>query len=296
MEYLFRYRGRNIIVFFPSIAVLTSSFPAILSRFNGAKEMKKIRIYQIHSTLAEDVRNGVMSEFNSKGGIIFATDVLAQGIDSPGVSVVIHYHSPKSVEEWMQKAGRSRGEGYDVVIAGSDKQVLQISDSCLRTTLQSGCVVERVRAYLHGDAFQSDARCAQCSRCVPDLAASVPPEPPVEKRAEKTVPRINIVQTLPSQRRAINLKAVFESSTDRLPSFRERLKRAVEKFAAADPERLPSTFYLDSSMLDAICDNHCVSTQDMLQIGVEPEVAPAIVNAIQNWLKELTPGLSQGHQ
>jgi len=49
-------------------------------------------------------------------------------------------------------------------------------------------------------------------------------------------------------------------------------------------------------MLDAICDNHCVSTQDMLQIGVEPEVAPAIVNAIQNWLKELTPGLSQGHQ
>ncbi|MCK5814692.1 MAG: RecQ family ATP-dependent DNA helicase, partial [Flavobacteriaceae bacterium] len=67
----------------------------------------------------EEKENAYDLWLSEKKPIIVATNAFGMGIDKPNVRVVIHYDFPKSIENYMQEAGRAGRDGhksYSVVL------------------------------------------------------------------------------------------------------------------------------------------------------------------------------------
>ncbi|KAK9671215.1 hypothetical protein RND81_12G014100 [Saponaria officinalis] len=101
MYYILCVHGKGkTIVFCTSIAALRH-VSALLRLVN-------INVGTIHSQMQQRARLKAMDRFRkSENGILVATDVLARGLDIPGVRSIIHYQLPHSAEVYIHRSGRT---------------------------------------------------------------------------------------------------------------------------------------------------------------------------------------------
>ncbi|KAI8081641.1 P-loop containing nucleoside triphosphate hydrolase protein [Halteromyces radiatus] len=87
-------------------------------------------VHEIHSRKSQDQRSRIANKFrNSKGGILFTSDVSARGVDYPGVSLVVQVGIPSTREQYIHRLGRTgragrEGEGI-IVVAPFEKEFLK---------------------------------------------------------------------------------------------------------------------------------------------------------------------------
>ncbi len=79
-----------------------------------AKELKRSQqsVEEIHSDLAQPVREEVMNRFKArKTRILVATDVISRGIDVEDIDMVINYDVPHDAEDYVHRIGRTARAG-----------------------------------------------------------------------------------------------------------------------------------------------------------------------------------------
>jgi len=63
-------------------------------------------------------KNKVMESFLNSGGnirLIIATTAFAMGVDCPGISRIIHWGIPSTIEEYIQEIGCAGRDGEDAI-------------------------------------------------------------------------------------------------------------------------------------------------------------------------------------
>lgn len=86
----------------------------------------------IHGDLPQVKRNRIVEDFRrGKCDILVATDVVARGIDVPGISHVINYDLPRQVEDYVHRIGRSGRAGR----SGTALNLCSLSDRSVLSTI-----------------------------------------------------------------------------------------------------------------------------------------------------------------
>ncbi|EPY49242.1 ATP-dependent RNA helicase Mss116 [Schizosaccharomyces cryophilus OY26] len=104
----------RIIVFLPTIGMADFLADLFQSQLD-------IPCYALHSRLATGERRRITDKFRrAPKGILFATDVVARGMDFPNISQVVQIFSPSAVDDYIHRIGRTgragkSGESYLVV-------------------------------------------------------------------------------------------------------------------------------------------------------------------------------------
>lgn len=94
------YESNSIIVFTNSIAH-TKKLYNIFSLFD-------FKLSVLHSKMQQSQRMKNLERFiKRENNILFCTDVAARGLDIPSVDIVIHYHIPKTTENFIHRSGRT---------------------------------------------------------------------------------------------------------------------------------------------------------------------------------------------
>ncbi|KAF8540364.1 P-loop containing nucleoside triphosphate hydrolase protein [Trichophaea hybrida] len=108
------------IVFFPTtkFAALAAATFANFEQVDGSPHpiYKNTRLIQIHSRLTQNARTRAADHFrNSKSAILFASDVVARGMDFPNVTHVIQVCAPMNQEQYIHRLGRTGRANRDGV-------------------------------------------------------------------------------------------------------------------------------------------------------------------------------------
>lgn len=70
--------------------------------------VKNMKVGEMHSDLDQNVREQVMLDFKSgRINILFATDIVARGIDVDDIEMVINYDVPREGEDYIHRIGRT---------------------------------------------------------------------------------------------------------------------------------------------------------------------------------------------
>ncbi|EPX72306.1 ATP-dependent RNA helicase Mss116 [Schizosaccharomyces octosporus yFS286] len=97
----------RIIVFLPTIGMV--DFVADLFRSHLS-----IPCFSLHSRLSTSDRRRITDRFRrAPKGILFATDVVARGMDFPNVSQVVQIFSPSTLDDYIHRIGRTGRAGKD---------------------------------------------------------------------------------------------------------------------------------------------------------------------------------------
>ena len=103
------------IVFFPTtkFAALAAATFRNLEHPDGAHPLSKnTRVIEIHSRLSQSQRTRAAERFrSSKSAILFASDVVARGMDFPHVTHVIQVCAPSNQEQYIHRLGRTGRAG-----------------------------------------------------------------------------------------------------------------------------------------------------------------------------------------
>ena len=79
----------------------------------------------IHGDKSQNERNSVMDKFKTgKVPILIATDVIGRGIDFPNVSYIFNYDTPKNLDDYIHRIGRTGRCG------NKGKAISFLNDSC----------------------------------------------------------------------------------------------------------------------------------------------------------------------
>jgi ATP-dependent RNA helicase MSS116 len=111
------------IVFFPTAkfaSLAASTFKNLALPSDGTPHpLQRFPTFVMHSRLTQSQRTGASDRFRRcKSGILFASDVVARGMDFPNVTHVIQVCSPSSREQYIHRLGRTArgsstsGTGY----------------------------------------------------------------------------------------------------------------------------------------------------------------------------------------
>jgi ATP-dependent RNA helicase MSS116 len=115
------------VVFFPTakFASLAAATFQQLEAADGPHPIyKHVRMIEIHSRLNQSQRTRAAERFrNNKSAILFATDVVARGMDFPNVTHVIQVCTPSNQEQYIHRLGRTgrankNGIGYLLLTEG----------------------------------------------------------------------------------------------------------------------------------------------------------------------------------
>ncbi|KAK5653347.1 hypothetical protein OQA88_9039 [Cercophora sp. LCS_1] len=95
--------------------------------------------FALHSDMIQKARLRSIERFKACGseqdqtkgkkkaaGILVATDVAARGLDIPGIDLVIHYHVPRSADDYVHRSGRTArasNSGASVLLCGPKEAV-----------------------------------------------------------------------------------------------------------------------------------------------------------------------------
>jgi len=94
------HENRSIIVFTNSISH-TKKLYNVFSMFD-------FKLSVLHSKMQQSQRMKNLERFISReNNILFSTDVGARGLDIPSIDIVIHYHIPKTTENFIHRSGRT---------------------------------------------------------------------------------------------------------------------------------------------------------------------------------------------
>ena len=94
----------------------------------------------IHGNKAQNARQRALNAFrNGQVRVLVATDIVARGIDVPGVSHVINYDLPDEPESYVHRIGRTGRNGADgiaVTLCAPDEiKKLRAVEKVIRQTL-----------------------------------------------------------------------------------------------------------------------------------------------------------------
>jgi len=82
----------------------------------------------LHGQLSQDARNAAVASLQSgKIAFLVATDVASRGVDIPGVSLVVNYDMPASIETYVHRigrTGRAGDKGTAVTFVGENEELL----------------------------------------------------------------------------------------------------------------------------------------------------------------------------
>jgi ATP-dependent RNA helicase RhlE len=97
----------------------------------------------IHGNKAQNARQRALNAFrNGQARVLVATDIVARGIDVPGVTHVINYDLPDEPEAYVHRigrTGRNGAEGVAVTLCAPDeRKKLQAVERLIRVTLLPG--------------------------------------------------------------------------------------------------------------------------------------------------------------
>lgn len=98
--------------------ILTNNSSVRVIVFAGSKQkvkelargthIRNMRVGEMHSDLDQNVREQVMLDFKSgRINILFATDIVARGIDVDDIEMVINYDVPREGEDYIHRIGRT---------------------------------------------------------------------------------------------------------------------------------------------------------------------------------------------
>lgn len=94
------YENKSIIVFTNSISH-TKKLHSVFSMF-------EFKLSVLHSRMEQRQRLKNLERFSKQENkILFCTDIGARGLDLPSVDIVIHYHIPKTTENFIHRSGRT---------------------------------------------------------------------------------------------------------------------------------------------------------------------------------------------
>ncbi|KAK0641022.1 P-loop containing nucleoside triphosphate hydrolase protein [Cercophora newfieldiana] len=95
--------------------------------------------YPLHSDMIQKARLRSIERFKASGsseknpsssksaaGILIATDVAARGLDIPGIDLVIHYHVPRSADDYVHRSGRTArasSSGVSILLCGPKESI-----------------------------------------------------------------------------------------------------------------------------------------------------------------------------
>jgi ATP-dependent RNA helicase MSS116, mitochondrial len=108
------------IVFMPTVKVTVFAAKTFTS-LARPHALDKVNMFEIHSELTQGQRTRAANAFKAaKNGVLFSSDVVARGMDFPGVTHVIQVGRPRTRETYIHRLGRTgragaEGEGFLVV-------------------------------------------------------------------------------------------------------------------------------------------------------------------------------------
>ncbi|XP_053693011.1 probable ATP-dependent RNA helicase CG8611 [Sabethes cyaneus] len=74
--------------------------------------LPNVNFFKLHGKMTQIERSSVFREFrSSKSAILLCTDVVARGIDVPSVDLVIQYHAPQILADYVHRVGRTARAG-----------------------------------------------------------------------------------------------------------------------------------------------------------------------------------------
>uniref|UniRef100_A0A7S1KM18 ATP-dependent RNA helicase n=1 Tax=Percolomonas cosmopolitus TaxID=63605 RepID=A0A7S1KM18_9EUKA len=85
-----------------------------------------LKVFKLKGSMSQMSRNDQFREFAAiSGGVMFATDVAARGLDFPSVHFVIQMDVPSSVETYIHRSGRTarlKSSGYSIVFVSPQEE------------------------------------------------------------------------------------------------------------------------------------------------------------------------------
>jgi len=114
-----KYTGRTL--------VFANSIDCVRRLTNVFRLLQRDPLH-LHANMNQKMRLKNLEKFNLEpNGVLIASDVAARGLDIPGVMHVIHYQTPRSVEIYIHRSGRtarSMNQGYSVLFSAPDEMNL----------------------------------------------------------------------------------------------------------------------------------------------------------------------------
>ena len=97
----------------------------------------------IHGNKAQNARQRALNAFrNGQVRVLVATDIVARGIDVPGVTHIINYDLPDEPEAYVHRIGRTARNGADgiavTLCAPDEMKKLRAVEKLIRATLLPG--------------------------------------------------------------------------------------------------------------------------------------------------------------
>jgi ATP-dependent RNA helicase MSS116 len=91
------------------VALLHALFEKLASSISP-----ELKVFQLQSRLSQPVRTRTTNEFKeATSGLMFASDVVARGMDFPNVGLVIQLGLPAKAEDYIHRVGRTARAGND---------------------------------------------------------------------------------------------------------------------------------------------------------------------------------------
>lgn len=103
-NFLKKEEGKKIIVFFLTCACV-EYFYKTFREFG-------LPVERMHGQMDQKARQKTYKKFISKGSILFATDLLARGVDIPEVKWIVQYDPPTDPTQFIHRVGRTARGGH----------------------------------------------------------------------------------------------------------------------------------------------------------------------------------------
>lgn len=121
LDILKRLTGRKVLIFSPSRARAEAYYRII-------KEKLDVEVFIHHGSLSKDLREDAEAKFKElSGAFMVSTSTLELGIDVGDIDVVVHLSAPASVNQFLQRTGRSgrkRGSQRTIIFTDKGRDVL----------------------------------------------------------------------------------------------------------------------------------------------------------------------------
>ena len=122
---------RRVLVFTNAISTVTRLTPFLqnlnLPAFSLHSGMEqKARLRSIERFKAAETPATSSTAASASSSILIATDVAARGLDIPNIDLVIHYHVPRSADDYVHRSGRTAraaSSGTSILLCGPKEAV-----------------------------------------------------------------------------------------------------------------------------------------------------------------------------
>lgn len=118
LYYLLAKHGGQTLIFCNAISAIR--------RLASILKLLGLPVGSLHASMQQRQRLKVLDRFTKKQiSILVATDVAARGLDIEGVSIVIHYQVPKSLDAYVHRSGRTARasrEGLSIVLVAPSER------------------------------------------------------------------------------------------------------------------------------------------------------------------------------